>query len=127
MEPITTGALAAAALSLGAKVADTATGEIVKDAYKALKAKLASWASHDVAELEKTPDSQPRQAVLAEIVDKRPSEDQQLVRELAETVIRHLKPKSEGGTVSASGENVVAAGGDVIGNNIIFGNRNRVQ
>jgi hypothetical protein len=36
MEPIATGALAAA-LALGAKVDDTTTVKIVKDAYNALK------------------------------------------------------------------------------------------
>jgi hypothetical protein len=128
MEPITTGALAAAALALGTKVADTATGEVVKDAYRALKAKIANWASsHDVAELEKTPDSQARQAVLAEIIDNRPREDQQLVRELAETIISHLESNSEGGKVVASGQNSIAAGRDVSGNTIIHGNRNRVS
>jgi hypothetical protein len=77
IDPITTGALVASALSLGAKAVEVATGEATKDAYKALKAKVTRWASSEVAVLEKTP----RQAVLAEIIDNRPKEDQQAARE----------------------------------------------
>jgi hypothetical protein len=62
-----------------------------KDAYKALKAKVTRWASSEVAALEKTPESGARQAVLAEIIDNRPKEDQQAARELAEAVLKHLE------------------------------------
>jgi hypothetical protein len=81
IDPITTGALVASALSLGAKAVEVATGEVTKDAYKALKAKVTRWASSEVAVLEKTPESGARQAVLAEIIDNRPKEDQQAARE----------------------------------------------
>jgi hypothetical protein len=80
IDPITTGALVASALSLGAKAVEVATGEATKDAYKALKAKVTRWASSEVV-LEKTPESVARQAVLAEIIDNRPKEDQQAARE----------------------------------------------
>jgi hypothetical protein len=91
VDPITTGALVASALSLGAKAVEVATGEATKDAYKALKAKVTRWASSEVAALEKTPESGARQAVLAEIIDNRPKEDQQAARELAEAVLKHLE------------------------------------
>jgi hypothetical protein len=42
-DPITVGVLVAGALSLGGEAVKTAVGEVVKDAYKALKAKLAGW------------------------------------------------------------------------------------
>jgi hypothetical protein len=48
----------------------------VKDAYKALKDKLAIWAVGDVAELEKTQHSDLRKAVIAEVVNNHPAEDQ---------------------------------------------------
>jgi hypothetical protein len=125
VDPITTGALVASALSLGAKAVEVATGEATKDAYKALKAKVTRWASSEVAALEKTPESGARQAVLAEIIDNRPKEDQQAARELAEAVLKHLEG---GGTnVSASGNNAIAAGRDVSGNTIIRGNRNVIR
>ena len=56
-DPVTVGLLVSGALSLGAEAAKSAVGEVVKDAYRALKTKMAIWAAGDVTELEKTPSS----------------------------------------------------------------------
>jgi hypothetical protein len=90
-DPITVGLLVAGALSLGGEAVKAAVGEAVKDAYKALKDKLAIWAAGDVAELEKTPHSDLRKAVIAEVVNGRPAEDQDELRGLAQVLLANLK------------------------------------
>ena len=58
MEPITIGAVVASALAMAGEAAlKGVVGATVKDAYKALKEKVAGWASSDVEALEKTPAS----------------------------------------------------------------------
>jgi hypothetical protein len=74
--------------------------------------------------LEKTPESGARQAVLAEIIDNRPKEDQQAARETGRG--RSQASKGGGTNVSASGNNAIAAGRDVSGT-IIRGNRNVIR
>jgi hypothetical protein len=66
-------------------------GEGVKDAYKALRDKIAPWAGSDVEAVEKAPTSPARQAVVAEIIDGRPADDQAAARVLAERLIAALK------------------------------------
>ena len=90
-DPITVGMLVAGALSLGGEAAKTAVGEAVKDAYKSLKAKLAIWAAGDVAELEKTPRSDLRKAVIAEVVNNLPAKDQHELRGMAQVLATNLK------------------------------------
>ena len=82
-DPITIGMLVAGALSLGGEAVKAAISETVKDAYKALKDKLAVWAGGDVAELENMPHSDARKAVIAETVNSLPTEDQEKLRDLA--------------------------------------------
>ena len=65
--------------------------EAVKDAYKALKERVARWAGGDVEALEKAPTSAGRQAVVAEAVDSQSAEDQSALRALAEQLIAALK------------------------------------
>ena len=90
-DPVTVGSLAVGALSMAAEaVLKAAVGEAVKDAYKALKEKVSGWASGDVG-LEKTPDSPARQAIIAEIIDAQPEEDQISVRDLTEALVAKLK------------------------------------
>jgi hypothetical protein len=91
VEPITTGALVAGALSAGA--ATMATGmlsEAAKDAYAKLKNSIAVWAGHDVESLEKNPESGAREAVLAELVDKREDQERQQLAALAQALIAAL-------------------------------------
>jgi hypothetical protein len=91
-DPETLGALVAAALSMaGEATLKGAVGEAVKDAYKALKEKASHWAGSDVEALEKIPASTTRQAVIAEIVDARPKDDQESLRVLAKTLVAGLK------------------------------------
>jgi hypothetical protein len=88
----TVGALVVEALSMAAEaVLKGAAGEAVKDGYKALKEKVSRWASGDVKELEKTPSSAARQAMIAEIIDAQPEEDQRSLRDLAEALVAKLK------------------------------------
>ena len=89
-DPITVGVLVAGALSLGSEAVKAVVGEAVKDAYRALKAKLAICAG-DVAELEKTPHSEPRKAVIAEVVNNLPAKDQDELRGLAQVLTASLK------------------------------------
>ena len=91
-DPVTLGALVAAALSMGGEATlKGAVGEAVKDAYKLLKENVSHWAFNDVEALEKTPASTTRQAVIAEIVNARPKEDQESLRILAKIFIEELK------------------------------------
>jgi hypothetical protein len=91
-DPVTLGALVAAALSMGGEATlKGAVGAAVKDAYKLLKEKVSHWAFSDAEALEKTPASTTRQAVIAEIVNARPKEDQESLRVLAETLVAGLK------------------------------------
>jgi hypothetical protein len=91
-DPVTLGALIAAALSMaGEATLKGAVGEAVKDAYKALREKVSHWAFNDVEALEQTPTSTTRQAVIAEIVDARPRDDQEPLRALAETLVAAVK------------------------------------
>jgi hypothetical protein len=91
-DPITVGFLVARALSMAAEtLLKGAVGEAVKDGYKALREKVLRWASSDVVELEKTPNSGARQAVIAEIIDTQSEENRESLRVLAEALVAKLK------------------------------------
>jgi hypothetical protein len=91
-DPITIGALTASVLAIGAEAAlKGAVGEAVKDAYKALKEKVAGWAGADVEALENAPTSTARQAVVAEEIDRQPFENQATLRVLVDALIVALK------------------------------------
>jgi hypothetical protein len=65
-DSMTIGAVAATILSMGAEMAfRSAVGEAAKDAYRALKEKIAHWSAHDLQALEKEPHSKLRQGLLA--------------------------------------------------------------
>ena len=65
--------------------------EAVKDAYKALKERVAHWAGGDVEALEKSPTSAGRQAVVAEAINDQSTEEQAFLRSLADRLIAALK------------------------------------
>lgn len=91
-DTVTIGTLVALALSLGGEaMVKGAVSEVVKDAYKALKTKMSVWAAGDVGELEKTPDSNTRKVVIAEIIDRLSREDQESLRDLAQALTGKLK------------------------------------
>jgi len=91
-DPVTIGVLTASALAMAGEAAlKGAVGEAAKDAYKALKNRVARWAGSDVEALEKTPASQARRAVVAEVVDSQSEEEQAAVRALAQQLVAALK------------------------------------
>ncbi len=88
----TVGSLVAEALGVAAGAAlKGVVGEAVKDGYKALKEKVAYWASGEVLALEQMPGSVGEQTVIAEIIDAQPEDDQKTVRILAEALVAALK------------------------------------
>ena len=98
MEPatMTIGAVAVAALSEGAKIVakkalEGVVGEAAKNAYKALKDRIAQWSESDVAALEKSPDSSKRQELLVEEIDKQSPHDLAEVKMLADALIDQLQ------------------------------------
>jgi hypothetical protein len=92
VDPVTVGSLVAEALSMAAEaLLKGAVGEAVKDGYKTLKERVSRWASGDVTELEKSPSSATRQAVIAEIIDAQSEDDRKLLRDLAEALVAKLK------------------------------------
>jgi hypothetical protein len=91
-DPVTIGVLTASALAMAGEAAlKGVVSEAAKDAYKTLKSKVAQWAGSDVESLEKTPTSQARRAVVAEVVDNRSAEEQAAVRVLAQELLAALK------------------------------------
>lgn len=91
-DPITIGMLAASALSMAAEAAlKGVTTEAVKDAYKALTARVTAWASSDLESLKKEPSSKGRQTIIAEILDRQNADDRLNVKVLAETLIAALR------------------------------------
>ncbi len=91
-DPVTIGALTASALAMAGEAAlKGAVGEAVKDAYKALKSRVAKWAGTDVEALEKTPASPARRAVIAEVIDHQSEEEQAALRVLAQELVAALK------------------------------------
>jgi hypothetical protein len=89
---VSVGAFVAAVLSLaGETVLKAGVTDAVKDAYKALKTKVSHWAAEDADQLENSPKSKARQAVVAEKVDSLPASDQETLREFAELLLRTLK------------------------------------
>lgn len=102
-DPVTIGTLAASALAITADATvKSFVGEVVKDAYKKLKDKIAHWAGADVDALEKAPASTARKDLVAEAIDGQPAEEQALVKALAAELLAALKTeakKSQGGPV----------------------------
>ncbi len=91
-DPVTIGVLAASALAMAGEAAlKGVVGEAAKDAYKALKSRVAKWAGSDVEALEKTPASPARRAVVAEVIDNQSGEEQAALRALAQELIAALK------------------------------------
>jgi hypothetical protein len=92
VEPLTVGVLVASALAMaGEEAVKSSVSEAVKDAYKALKSRVARWAGNDVEALEKTPASAGRQAVIAEVIESQSAEERALLHTLAERLVAALK------------------------------------
>ena len=76
-----------------------AVGEGVKDAYKALKSKIAIWASGDVEALDKTPSAAKRQELIAEEVDRQSPPDRAEIRQLAIALLDELDKRQRSGPI----------------------------
>ena len=99
-DPVTIGVLAASALAMAAEaVVKSSVGEVVKDAYNALKDKVANWVRGDVEALEKTPISTTRQAVIAEEIDKQSPADQANIKTLAIALNEALRNAAQAGPI----------------------------
>jgi hypothetical protein len=97
VDPVTIGALAASALSMAAEAAlKGLVGEAAKEAYQALRAKVAGWLGDDLDALEKEPASKGRQLTIAEALDRQLESDQAEVRTLAQRLVATLR---EGGNI----------------------------
>jgi hypothetical protein len=87
------GAMSAAAAALAKGV----LGEAAKDAYKALKGKIAAWAGHDVTRLEDNPASAAREAVVAEAINSRAETEKQELKDLARVLLTGLGDADKAG------------------------------
>jgi hypothetical protein len=97
-DEITIGGLAASTLGIASEaLLKGAAGEGVKDAYRALKDKIAKWGVRDVDALEREPASAARRAVVAEIIDAQPAEEAAAVRVLAKRLIAALRTGESAG------------------------------
>ena len=73
------------------ELAKAGAGEAAKDAYQALRDKVAHRASGEVATLEAAPSSTGKQLAVAEIVDAQSEEDRQVLKVLTENLLAKLK------------------------------------
>ena len=100
-DPITVGAVTSLVLSMASEQALKGfVGEAAKDAYKALKGKIAHWAGGDVEALEKDPTSVGRRSVIAETIDKLPEAEKISVKELATQLADALKKSAAEGPIA---------------------------
>ena len=91
-DSVTIGMMVASVLAMAANAAlKGAVGEAVKDAYKALKEKVAVWADGDVEALTNEPESKGRQVVVAEKIDQQSSDDLIAVQALAKALLDALE------------------------------------
>lgn len=90
MELVTTRATVAGALSAAAPTLANGVSETAKDIYNKLKDMIAAWAGHDVKSLEENPESTAREAVNAELVDKRKEKEKQELALLAQESVAAL-------------------------------------
>lgn len=99
-DPVTIGAIASLVFSMASEAAlKGAIGEAAKDAYKALKDKIARWAGGDVEALERNPASAGRRAVVAEVIDQLSENDKFSVKVLATELADALKRSADAGPV----------------------------
>lgn len=99
-DPITVGALVAAALAAGAAEAGKAVlGQAARDAYDRLKAAAAGFLGPALGMLEKNPESDDLAAGVAEAVDGQPDPVRAELRRLAEELRAALTAEGRGATV----------------------------
>jgi hypothetical protein len=97
-EPVTASGLVVRALSVGAAaLAKGALGQAGKDAYEALRNRVRRWAAHDVEQLEASPESANRKAVVAEVIEKQSDDERARLSALAEALVKSLCDQVEAG------------------------------
>jgi len=99
-DPVTVGGVVVTALTMAAEtMVKTSVGEAAKDAYKALKTKVAAWAGPSAELLEQVPDSPKVQAVVAAAVDAQSAEDRTDVERLAAALLDALEERDRQGPI----------------------------
>jgi hypothetical protein len=99
-DPVTIGTLTASVLAMAAEVVfKSSVAEVVKDAYKKLKEKVATWSRVDVDALEKMPTSVSRQGVIAEEIDRQSLGDRADIKRLAVALNEALRSAAPAGPV----------------------------
>ena len=94
-DPVTLGLLAAQTLALAApEILKTSVGEATKDAYKALKEKIARWAGAEVQALEAAPSLKSKQFAVAELIDAQPDDEREKLRGLIDALVERLKAEA---------------------------------
>jgi hypothetical protein len=100
VDPGTIGSIASLIFTMASEEALKSTvGEMVKDAYKALKAKISHGAANDVEALERNPASPARRAVVAEAIDALPDDDKISIQALATQLADAMKKSASQGSV----------------------------
>lgn len=91
-DPVSIGAIVAAALSAGATEAGKSVlPTVVNDAYHALKSTVLRLIGSDVERLEANPDSEARKGVVAELVDEQPEPEKIELRVLVAALTQALE------------------------------------
>jgi len=99
-DPVTIGSVVSLALGMACEAALKGTvGEGAKDAYNALKSKIAQWAKGDVEALEKNPLSPARRSVITETVDELPEDEKRSIGALANALAEALKQSAAQGPI----------------------------
>jgi len=99
-DPVTIGFLAVSALAMAAEaVVKAGVGEVVKDAYKALKTKIAFWCGDDVEALVKEPTSKERQLTVAEKIDQQSPADHAEIKTLTLALNEALRKAADAGPI----------------------------
>jgi hypothetical protein len=110
MFDLTIGGFAASALAIAAKkVIEAGVGEVIKDAYIALKNKVAIWAGNDVEALVKEPDSTGRQLTVAEKIEELSPEDKSEIKVLALALNEALRKAASDFPIGIDVEKIEAA------------------
>ena len=94
-DPVTAGTLAVTALALaGEAIVKGAVSELVKDAYAKLKALVSKRAPDEIKLLDVLPSSEPRQAMVVEVLDALPKGETEELVEPAHRLVKVLEAEA---------------------------------
>ncbi len=95
-DPITAGTLAVTALALaGEAIVKGAVGEVVKDTYAKLKSMVRRHAPEEMRVLQAQPGSEPRRAMVVEVLDALPQPETDELVDPAQRLIELLEVEAE--------------------------------